>query len=158
MKRCVMMLLVLASMSVKMNAQWFVGGGSNFGYIKDNFQFTLHPQAGYEFNDRWAVGLGLGFTVVSSDIFGYIEPYVRFNCWNNDKVFVDVKGRTEFLFNEELVGGQMGVSPSLRYKINDHWQVYGDVGLFGAEYVGGEWCPALGVGSIGITTGVIYRF
>ena len=156
MKKLMMILALVCS--VNASAQWFVGGGANFGYFKDNFQFSLHPQGGYEFNDRWAVGLGLGFTVVSSDIFGYVEPFVRFNCWNNEKVFIDLKARTEFLFNHGLAGGQMGISPSLRYKINDHWQVYGDVGLFGAEYLGDEWRPALGVGSIGIDAGVIFKF
>ena len=69
MKKIILMMLVMVSMSVKMNAQWFVGGGANFGYLKDNFQFALHPQAGYEFNDRWAVGFGLGFSMVSSDVY-----------------------------------------------------------------------------------------
>ncbi|MBQ8050305.1 MAG: outer membrane beta-barrel protein [Bacteroidaceae bacterium] len=155
MKKLMMILALVCS--VNASAQWFVGGGTNFGYIKDNFQFSFHPQAGYEFNDRWAVGFGLGFTLVN-DIYGYAEPYVRFNCWNNDKLFVDVKARAEFIFGHGAEGAQVGLSPSLRYKINDHWQVYGDAGLFGAEKVGGDWAPAFGVGSIGISTGVIYKF
>ena len=158
MKKIILMMLVMVSMSVKMNAQWFVGGGANFGYLKDNFQFALHPQAGYEFNDRWAVGFGLGFSMVSSNVYFYAEPYGRFNCWNNDKVFVDVKGRAEFLFGSDDYVAQVGFTPSVRFKVNDRWQVYGDAGLFGAEHVGGNWCPAFGFGSIGITTGVIYKF
>ena len=158
MKKILMVMLVLSGMSVKANAQWFVAGGANFGYIKDNFQFALKPSAGYEFSERWAVGLGLGMEVVSDNVFGYVEPYVRFNCWNNDKVFLDLKARGEFLFRSSIDGGQVGLTPSLRYKINDHWQIYGDAGLFGMERLGGKWRPAMCIASIGIGTGVIYKF
>ena len=43
MKRSVMMLLVLASMSVKMNAQWFVGGTGGIGYFGDHFGLEVAP-------------------------------------------------------------------------------------------------------------------
>lgn len=158
MKKILAILLILVSTSLNVNAQWFVAGGTNIGYLKNNFQFALKPSAGYEFNDRWAVGLGLGMEVISDNVYGYVEPYARFNCWNNDKVFLDVKARAELLFNRDLIGSQIGLSPSIRIKLNDHWQVYGDVGLFGVEYYDGEWGPAFGVGSVGIATGVIYRF
>lgn len=54
MKKILMVMLVLSGMSVKANAQWFVAGGANLGYIKDKFQLALKPSAGYEFSERWA--------------------------------------------------------------------------------------------------------
>lgn len=158
MKKILAILFILLSASVNVNAQWFISGGANVGYYKNNFHFSLRPTAGYEINNRWAVGLGLGMEVASDLVFGYVEPYARFNCWNNDKVFIDVKGGAELLFQSELGAAQIGFKPSIRYKINDHWQVYGDVGFFGAEYYDGEWGPSLGVGSVGIGTGFIYKF
>lgn len=158
MKKILAILLILVSTSLSVNAQWFVAGGTNLGYFKNNFQFALKPSVGYEFNDRWAAGLGVGMEVISSDVMGYVEPYARFNFWKNDKVFIDVKGRAEILFQSDLVASQIGLTPSIRVKLNNHWQLYGDVGLFGVEYYDGEWGPAFGVGSVGIATGVIYRF
>ncbi len=157
MKKIVIAMLMLLSMNANAKAQWFVAGGMNLGYFKENFQFALLPSVGYEFNDRWAVGMGLGMEIVSSEACGYVEPYGRFNCWNNKKVYIDVKARAELLFQRELGAAQIGFTPSIRYSINDHWQILGDVGLFGVEYLE-EWYPVIGVGSIGIGTGVIYKF
>ncbi|MDE5787546.1 MAG: hypothetical protein K2H79_03250 [Bacteroidaceae bacterium] len=159
MRKILMVILVLAGMSGEASAKWFLAGGANLGYLKDHFGFVLKPSAGYEFNDRWAVGIGLGMGFATGDNgYGYVEPYVRFNCWNNDKVYLDLKGRGEFLFNEGLGGGQIGITPSIRCSLNDHWQLYGDVGLFGTEYLDDKWRPAMGVGSLGIAAGVIYNF
>lgn len=151
-------MLVFACICTKINAQWFVSGGLNIGYYNQNFQLALKPSAGYEFNDRWAVGVGLGMGMVSSDVYGYAQPYVRFNCWNNKRVFIDIKGSGEVLFKSKLKAAQIGLVPSVRFKINDHFQVYGDVGFAGAEYYDGDWGPSFGVGSLGIGAGFIYRF
>ncbi|MDE6633716.1 MAG: hypothetical protein K2J96_00450, partial [Bacteroidaceae bacterium] len=64
----------------------------------------------------------------------------------------------EFLFNEGLGGAQIGITPYIRCSLIDHWQLYSDVGLFGAEYLDDKWRPAMGVGSLGIAAGVIYNF
>lgn len=157
MKKIVMMMLVLASMSVKVNAQWFVSGNAGIGYLADRFQLKLLPAAGYEFNDRWAVGFGLGMGVQRDYVFGIVAPYVRFNCWNNGKLFVDVKAKADVAFNDAVVA-DIGFAPSLRFAINDHWQVGGDFGLIGAQDADGDWSPAFGFTASGVDVSVIYRF
>ena len=117
MKKIVMMMLVLASVSVKVNAQWFVGGTGGVGYFGNHFSLELAPMGGYEFNDRWAVGLGLGFGVAAGDVsgsFGIIDPYVRFNCWNNGKLFVDVNAEADMRINDSALTAAVGLMPSLR--------------------------------------------
>ena len=158
MKKIIVTLLVLVCISTKVSAQWFVTGGATIGYLKGNFQMALKPGVGYEINDKWAVGLNAGMQMVSSDVFGDVEPYVRFNCWNNDKFFFDVKARGEVLFDSGLQGAQIGLTPSVRFKINNRFQVFGDVGLLGTDYFNGDWHFAIGAGSVGISTGVIYKF
>ena len=111
MKKIVMMMLVLASMSVKVNAQWFVSGNAGIGYLADRFQMKLLPAAGYEFNDRWAVGFGLGMGVQRDYVFGIVAPYVRFNCWNNGKLFVDVKANGPF-YNGKIETEDGVINPS----------------------------------------------
>lgn len=153
-----MMMLVLASMSVKVNAQWFIGGSAGLGYFSDRFQMDVRPFAGYEINDRWAVGLGVGLGMQKSDGFGVFDPFARFNCWNNGKFFVDVKGEVKVFVGGEWTCANIGFVPSLRFAINDHWQVAGDFGLFGIQDNDGDWSPALGFTTTTAEVSVIYKF
>lgn len=158
MKKIILTLLILLSISTGTRAQWFVTGSANIGYLKNNFQLAIKPGVGYEITDKWAVGLSAGMNMISSDVYADIEPYVRYNCWNNDKFFFDIKAKSDIIFDSYLESAQIGLSPSIRYKINKHWQVFGDVGLLGADYFDGDWSFAIGTGTIGINTGVIYKF
>ena len=155
-----MMMLVLASMSVKVNAQWFVTGAAGIGYLDDDFHFLLKPGAGYEISDRWAVGLGLGMGVRGGDdrLFLLLDPYVRFNCWNNERFFVDAKAEADMWIGHGHGRADMGIVPSLRCAINDHWQVSADVGLFGVQIFNDEWHPAFGFSSANVEMSVIYKF
>lgn len=158
MKKIILTLLILLSISTKMSAQWFVSGSANIGYLRNNFQLAIKPGVGYEITDKWAVGLSAGMNMISSDVSADIEPYVRYNCWNNDKLFFDIKAKADLIFDSRLNSAQIGLSPSIRYEINNHWQVFGDVGLLGTDYFDGKWNFAIGAGSMGINTGVIYKF
>ncbi len=158
MKKIVMMLLVLTSISVKVNAQWFVGGSAGIGYLSDRFQMDLRPSAGYEFNDRWAAGFGLGMGVQKSEVFGVFDPFARFTCWNNGKLFVDVKAEAKIFVGSEWNAANIGLVPSLRYAFNDNWQVAGDFGLFGVQDNDGDWSPAFGVTATSVELSLIYKF
>ena len=163
MKKIVMMLLVLASMSVKVNAQWFVGGTGGVGYFGDHFGLEVAPMAGYEFNDRWAVGLGVGagFGCHNGDSWGYgiINPYGRFNCWNNEKLFIDVKGMVDARIRDN--GGSVtsvGFVPSLRFAINEKWQMSADLGLVGVQIGNDDVDPVFGFTGTSVGLSVIYKF
>ncbi len=154
-----MMLLFALVCSMNASAQWFVSGTAGLGYLSDEFQLVLKPGAGYEINDRWAVGLGLGLGVFDNTAYGNIVPYGRFNCWNNSKLFVDVKAEADM-----WVGGgglglmELGFVPSLRYSFNDKWQVSGDFGLIGTQRIDGSWSPAFGFTSASVELAAIYKF
>lgn len=145
MKKIVMLMLVMASMSVKVNAQWYAAGTAGIGYIDDSFQMILKPSVGYEIDNRWAVGIGAGLGVANGWGYVIIDPYVRFNCWNNEKIFIDVKGKSELWLGHGNGIANIGFVPSLRYVINDNWQIAGDFGLFGVQNFNDSWYPAFGI-------------
>ena len=158
MKKIVMLMLVLASMSVKVNAQWFVTGTAGFGYLDDEFQFILKPGAGYEINDRWAVGMALGFGVFDGTGYGTIDPYARFNCWNNGRFFVDAKAEADVWFGHGNGLADIGFVPSVRVAINKNWAAFGDFGLIGAQCANDDWSPAFGFTCARVKMGIIYHF
>lgn len=43
-------------------AQVFLGGTGRIGYTNDVFVLGIVPEVGYEINEKWAVGAGLGMT------------------------------------------------------------------------------------------------
>ncbi len=156
MKKLIMILTLVCS--VNASAQWYVSGTAGIGYLSDRFQMDIRPSVGYEINDRWAAGFGLGMGVQSSDGFGVFDPFVRFNCWNNGKLFVDAKAEAKVFVSGEWNAANIGIVPSLRYAINDHWQVSGDFGLFGVQDNDGDWSPAFGVTATNAEFSVIYKF
>ena len=160
MKKKFLVLLLVAGFSTNAAAQFFVGGTGGVGYLNDAFRMAVKPMAGYEFDDRWAVGTTLGFSLVThngSEVFGVADPFVRFTCWNNSKLFVDLVAHSEMLFQSELYTANVGISPALRYSISSHWQLTGQAGIVGAQYDGADWYPAFGF-TASTEVGVIYRF
>ena len=144
--------------SMNVSAQWFVSGTAGFGYLSDCFQMYLRPSVGYEFTDRWAAGIGLGMGVQTPEVYGIFDPFVRFNCWNNKKLFIDVKAEAKVFVGSEWNAANIGFVPSLRYAVNNHWQVAGDFGLFGAQDNDGDWSPAFGFTATSAEFSVIYKF
>ena len=58
--RLLTFLIVLLGFYNTSKAQFFTGGTVGFGYTEDRFYASIIPQLGYEFNDKWAFGAGLG--------------------------------------------------------------------------------------------------
>ena len=163
--RKILLTVVLFSALFAASAQnrLFVGGTAGIGYNQKVFTFHFIPQAGYEITDRWAVGAGLGFSLGSnfqySTILGVAEPFVRFCAWHNDFFFVDVKAKARLGFTKVMRTCQIGLQPSLRFRINDHWDLAADLGFFGAEYLNGVgWLPAVGIDAVNAGVWVAYRF
>ena len=157
MKKMIMALLLTMGVSLPSIARIFVGGTGGVGNVNNAFCWVMKPGVGYEFNERWAVGTMLGFSLIDSEIAGVADPFVRLNCWNNGKFFFDVKAHAELLFQSEVGAAAIGVAPSLRYQFSPHWQVAASVGLLGTQYDEGEWLPTFMVtGSTEL--GIIYRF
>ena len=153
--------LLLATMSISAQNRWFVGATGAIGYV-DYFTFGIEPQVGYEFTDRWAVGTGLGMSLSSgygtTVVLGVAEPFVRFCAWHNDLIFIDISAVGSFAFDDELEVCQIGLRPGLRFRINDHWDVAANLGLFGAQYTPDHWSPAFGLSASSVELYFNYRF
>lgn len=163
MKRLVLVLLVMAGFCANANAQFFISGTLGFQYRHDVFSMKFLPGIGYELSDRWAVGAEGGFSIFDEDFGGILKPYVRFNIWNNDKVFIDAKAVSELMFGDGYMNTFAGLSPSIRYAVNDHWQLSADMGLLGVDvmkvkHLSAEVDPALGLFLNGVDLTLIYKF
>jgi len=141
-KRLLVLLVATVTFSINSFAQFFVGGTLGFGYRNSTFGMRVKPNVGYEFSDRWAVGLGAGFDLVDDEVAGILNPFVRFNCWNNTNLFLDLKASGDVVFNGESSSAFVGLKPSVRYAFNDHWQVAADVAVLGLDIHDGECKPA----------------
>lgn len=153
--------LLLMTMSINAQNRWFVGATGSIGYV-DYFTFGIEPQVGYEITDRWAVGTGIGMTITSgygaTAVLGLTEPFVRFCAWHNDLIYIDISAVGGFLFDDELELCQVGIRPGIRFRLNDHWDVAANLGLFGAQYTPDYWSPAFGLSATSVEMYFNYRF
>lgn len=160
MRRILTVLFVLCAITAK--AQVFVGGTGAIGYGNESFHIGLIPEIGYEFNEKWAAGVGLGFNMIASDgnttVVGNIEPFARYTVWQSKRLAFDVKALAEMEFNEGLCGADVGLCPSFRFFLNKNWDFHADLGLFGARYDGDDWQPAFFVTGQSVKLGVTYKF
>lgn len=161
-KACIFILLSISMYISSAQKTWFVGGSASIGYL-NNFTIALEPQFGYEFTDRFAIGTGIGLTVVAddyyTDVVGVAEPFLRFCLWHNDRIFIDLKATGGVGFTDELILCQVGIRPSLRFRINDHWDISADIGLLGAQYTYSiGWRPAFGITATSAGLWFAYRF
>ena len=159
-------IFLLVSLLLTINASpaqktWFVSGTTIISYL-DNFTFGIEPQFGCELSERWAIGTGVGFTLVTDDltyVLGIAEPYIRFCAWHNERVFFDLKATAGFGFDKVLELCQVGIRPSLRFRLNEHWDMSADLGLFGAQFNYYEgWRPAFGINAASAGLWFAYRF
>ncbi len=157
-KRTFALFFGLIAFGINAHAQFFLGGSMGISYRHDRFSLALKPNLGYEFNERWAVGLGIGVDYLNEEFYGNVNPYIRFNCWNNSKIFFDLKASADVLFNTENVSTLAGLKPSLRYAINDHWQIAADVAVLGVDIYDGVCKPAFVFATSNTELTFLYKF
>lgn len=157
MKRLFLLFSLVAGLSTACRAQLYVEGTGGIGY-NEYFRFMAKPGVGYQISDRWALGVGVGLGFFDANAFGVVDPYLRFNCWNNGRIYVDAKARGEMWFRRGLDVASVGIQPSLRYRVNPHWQVSAGVGLIGANYNGVDWDPVVLFTGTDAELGFIYAF
>ena len=141
---------------------FFIGGTGTIGY-DGAFNFAFEPEIGYEFTDRWAIGTGIGVLLAASGGYtvamGVAEPFVRLCAWHNELVFIDLKATAGIVFTDIMQVCQVGIRPSLRFRLSEHCDLAADIGLFGAQYtVDAGWQPALGITPTSAGIWVAYRF
>jgi hypothetical protein len=52
----------------------------------------------------------------------------------------------------------VGIIPSLRFRVSPRWDFFADFGSIGARYYYGVWVPFVGITSVRACLGVNYRF
>ena len=157
---CLIALLALSGAGNKLGAQTPYVGGSLTAYYANAFSLSVTALGGYEFNDTWAVGGGLGVDISPSQA-GQLALYARWTPWHNDSVFLDVKARTEGYFNDSLqfICADAGLVGSLRFRVGGHVDIFADVANLGARiYRGGDAIPMIGVFGDTARMGILYRF
>lgn len=139
------------------NAEVFVGGLAGVGYADETFSMTFEPYVGYEFNEKFAIGMGGGFSMYEDETFGIMNPYFRFTPCQNDRIAFDLKLQSTMEFYRHETAAIIGISPSLRAKLSDHWQLSSDFGIFGVECY--EGCsPAFALKNVNVNVAVLYKF
>ena len=103
----VMLMVAFMVAAVAASAQVYIGGSLGVNTGKDKHvdadgvdsptetNFNITPEIGYYFDDKWSVGLGIGYGFSSvedeskTNSFN-IDPYVRYNFvkWNSVSLFV----------------------------------------------------------------------
>lgn len=148
--------LMVAVFTLTANAQFYVGGETGLwrNADKNNTDFTLRPEFGYNLNEKWDLGIGIGYTHNyngKSDHEGYakmnsfeVNPYARWTFAHvgpvnfflemgfgveTYKVKVgdddkEVKGDAQTAWN-------IGVKPGLSVDVAKHLQFITHVGFLG---------------------------
>lgn len=149
----IMMTLAAVAVAATMNAQVYIGGNLGFSTSKDKTDptdeqtvtgFTIQPEIGYQLDDKFGVGIVLGYTSaktkhegniggvaystdVKSSAFA-IKPYLRYQCFTagNFNVFVD-GGLAFQTISRDNMKNEMDfglfVSPGIAYNVNEKWSI-----------------------------------
>ena len=162
MRKIVFLTVLLVSCSYICKAQTGVIGGGLTLFYSDGLLYQGSLHGGYEFNDRIAALAMIGIGAVAEDgdsyVAGLTGVYVRLTAWHNDIFFLDFKPGFEMAFQDYISIMDIGIVPSLRFRTSPHWEIFTDIGAFGARYNEGVWKPRLGISNITAVVGVNYRF
>ena len=153
MRKLLLSVMVLVASATAAKAQFFVGGGLGFWYDKPTTSFNISPEVGYSFNDHWAVGLPIGFSLYkTTDNAGlsgeikttrtsfYLEPYARFKYFSAEKVSLFLDGVVGVSVNnsssgnyksDPITGFQIIIRPGIAVNLTDHFSLVGTFGALG---------------------------
>ncbi|MFQ8746726.1 MAG: outer membrane beta-barrel protein [Alistipes finegoldii] len=107
--------------------------GGKLGYWHDKTEvvttdsFSITPEAGYDFNKRWSVGVALGYEYLkvkdggSANVFT-ASPYARYKYYNKGILSLFLDGGVGFACCDHE-GFQAGITPGLSVKINEHFSL-----------------------------------
>ena len=148
----VLFIVVALCMASYVNAQVYVGGGISFNRVTEgdnkSTAFMIGPEVGYKINDRWAVGLALGYSKIknSTEVEGMesdmkqsrftINPYARFTFAKIDRVGLFVDGGVNYSHIDssgsyDMNGWAVGLRPGISLAVNDKFSLVAHVGFLG---------------------------
>lgn len=149
MKKILMsMVAVLTAMNV--NAQVYVGGSVGFGSAKmgggdSESTYKIIPEIGYNLNDQWAIGVGVGYQKGTCN-FGNLDfnpgktetfmvsPYARYTFMKSDMVNLFVDGGLGFASIKDTGSVfQAGLRPGIALNASEKISLVAHIGFVGFE-------------------------
>ena len=142
MKKFLLFALVLVS-AVAAKAQVYVGGELGFWHNNDEpktTQFTIMPEIGYNFNEKWAAGVEIGYQYNKAgdtkiNTFA-INPYARYTYFKSGIVSLFVDGGVDFavLHNEEsYTAFGIGFKPGIALNVTENAGFVAHFGFIGYQ-------------------------
>lgn len=180
--------VALAAVCGSANAEnnWYVGG--NVGFMHESTKssmsnsFSILPEAGYNFNDKWAAGVQVGYTYnhdcydkTSANLFVF-NPYSRYTFYRSSnnlvQLFVDGTvgvglGWTDYSHGSSstAVTYQVGLKPGIALNVTKNFSLVAHVGLVGyqgannaAKAGGAVSRGGISLDSNNLTFGLYYNF
>lgn len=135
------LILGLVALTWSASAQsYFVTAGGSFGFNDEVKSSGLELMAGKELNDTWALGVGGGVSTRHYDgsdisVSGYSRVFMRFTAWHNEKFFTDLGLYSTWSYYKGGSSWLMSFAPSLRYRINEHFDISTNVAIFTWERI-----------------------
>ena len=181
MMKKIFMTMVAAMVAMTMNAQVYVGGSVGFGSAKlgsgdSESTYKIAPEVGYNLNDQWAVGVGIGYQKGTCN-FGHLDfnpgktevfvvnPYVRYTFLESDIVKLFMDGELGFASYKDAGSAfQVGVCPGIALKASEKISLVAHIGFAGFETYSpkgdGDSSNAFGINfdNSNIMLGVYYNF
>ena len=146
----ILMTMVAVFAAMNMNAQVYVGGSVGFGSAKlgggeSESTYKIVPEIGYNLNDQWAIGVGLGYQKGSCNFGKFdfnpgkaemfvINPYARYTFINSNMVNVFIDGGLGFASYKDAGSAfQAGLYPGIALKASDKISLVAHLGFVGFE-------------------------
>lgn len=131
----VMLMVSFLMITIVASAQgWYSGGEIGIWRDKgaESTNFSLVPDFGYNFSDKWSVGAKIGFYHESEPNLSAltIDAYVRYTYYRNGMVALYADGGAGF-GTIDVDGYQVGISPGIALKLDDHFSILASFGYFG---------------------------
>ncbi|MBQ9363034.1 MAG: outer membrane beta-barrel protein [Bacteroidaceae bacterium] len=178
---------IVAVASLSASAQVYLGGTVGFNSSKiadgaDNVtSFTIAPEIGYMFNEKWGVGLAIGYQTSngSFDANGWsaqakkseksngafaIAPYARFVFAKTGiaSFFLDGGIGMQFMNNSRGNIFQVGIRPGVKLSASEKVDFVAQLGTLGyawaSEKAGKGNAFGIGVDNTAVNFGVYYNF
>ena len=163
------------------NAQLWMGGSVGAAFVKNYSTFSIAPEVGYSFNEKWAVGLQLGFTTQngvinadgttatvkkaekSSTVFSF-APYARYTFAKTGIASFFLDGGVGFSFYNNEGGSQIGIGvrPGVKLAASEKVDFVAKLGYLGYQWGnekhGKDSQFGIGVNNTAVEFGVFYNF
>lgn len=161
MKKLFLSLALVCGIAVTANAQWWVGGTASFMTEKTEKEnavqsYTFRPEVGYQLNDKWGLGVSLGYSYakagstkgfvdgldVNSEAYT-INPFARYTFCDGRVGSLFVDGGVGYTYynlhhDEKAHNISVGFKPGFALKVTNNFSVIGKLGWLGYDYYGVE--------------------